>query len=64
MPNPLGGHATYVYEYGPVSFYTLFPCASNLLVWGRGTQTTSGLWKSAVHIGQGSDVYGNVGSRR
>ncbi len=38
------------------------PCADALLVWGRGTQTTSGLWKSAVHIGQGSDVQGNVGA--
>ncbi len=69
-PDPFPGKATpasppvtYEYIYGPITFQTLFPCVGDqLLVWGRGTQTTSALWKSAVHIGQGSDVQGNVGA--
>ncbi len=64
IPNPLPGHDTYVYEYGPVSFFSLFPCAnSNFLVWGKGTYTTSAVMRNAVTIGaNGSEVWGNVGA--
>ena len=64
VPNPLAGHTTYTYEYGPVSFFNLFPCAGNeFLVWGKGAQTNlAPLVRMTVKLGTGTQVYGNVGS--
>ncbi len=56
-----GGYATF--NYGPVPFATLFPCASDFLVWGKGTASTSAVRRDGVVIGaSGSKVLGNVGS--
>ncbi len=64
FPNPIPGNTTLVYQYGPVSFFSLFPCANGeFLVWGKGMYTTlAPTVRLTVKLGTGTQIYGNVGS--
>jgi uncharacterized repeat protein (TIGR01451 family) len=65
VPDPLAAGQIYEYVYGPVLFEDLFSCSTDYLVWGKGTVSgpypTVNWNRPAVHIGDGSKIYGNVG---